>query len=590
MAAASDPISVACASDDAYAMPLAVAIRSLLDNLEPPRTVRLFVVDGGLRARSRKRLLESWPRDRVTVEWIQPDVTPLEGVKVSGHIPVASYFRLMLADWLPPSVERVVYLDCDVVVAASLAKLWAIDLAGHALGAAQDLSAPFVSRPNALATWSDLGLPADRKYWNAGVLLLDLGKWRARSITRELLRYLQSNRGRIRWWDQDALNAVLGGDCFELDPRWNVSIHWATKRDPHVAADFDALLREAYICHFASHVKPWHVDCAHPRRDLFFTYLAKTAWADFRPTRRSDDPGLVRRLRRFARRAIGRSVPSAPPVLLGRPLSPAPVGRAARLRAWLASAEFRRREREIARLRKLPRYTIGETDLVGPVVRYSDWGSLVAAYRQIFEAQIYRFVPRRSPARIIDCGANVGLAVLYLKHLLPDCTILAFEPDPAIFEILSWNCAEWRLSGVELCREAVWNRSGEAEFSADGGDSGRLVAAGGPLAGGEDRRVATRRLRDVLDGDSVDLLKLDVEGAEGAVLRDCADRLERVDHVFVEYHSFTGREQELDGVLGTLRTAGFRVHLQPELVSRHPFLETRESGGMDQRLNVFAYR
>src|ERR1700756_3376763 len=104
MAAVSNPISVACACDDAYAMPLAIAIRSLLDNLEPAHSIRLFVIDGGLRPRNRQRLLESWPSEPLTIDWIRPEVSVLDGVKISGHIPIASYFRLLLADWLPPSI------------------------------------------------------------------------------------------------------------------------------------------------------------------------------------------------------------------------------------------------------------------------------------------------------------------------------------------------------------------------------------------------------------------------------------------------------------------------------------------------------
>ena len=268
---------------------------------------------------------------------------------------------------------------------------------------------------------------------------------------------------------------------------------------------------------------------------------------------------------------------------------PPPVGRLARLRAWLTNGEFRRREREIARLRERPRHATGETNLLGVPLRYADSGSLISGYRQIFEGDLYRFEPRRSPPRIIDCGANVGLSILYFKRLLPAASIVAFEPDPAIFEILSWNCRTWGFDDVELRREAVWSGAGNAEFWAEGADAGRLVASGGPLAHGAATSVPTFRLRDLLE-EPVDLLKLDVEGAEGTVLRDCADRLGRVDRAFVEYHSFAGREQELDAILATLRTAGFRVHLQPELVSRRPFVDPKDSGGMDQRLNLFAYR
>src|ERR1041384_7105001 len=92
---------------------------------------------------------------------------------------------------------------------------------------------------------------------------------------------------------------------------------------------------------------------------------------------------------------------------LGPAVFPPPIGRLERLRAWLSSGEYRRREREIARLRREPRHRVGETDLLGRPIRYTDWGALVAGYRQIVENELYRFEPRRSAARIIDCGANI---------------------------------------------------------------------------------------------------------------------------------------------------------------------------------------
>ena len=298
--APSDTVCVACGADDLYAMPLAVTVRSLVENLDADARVRLFVIDGGLTASSRRRLLDSWPRDRLDVEWVKPDLSALGGVNVSGHIPVASYFRLLVADLLPPSVTRVVYLDSDLVVLDSLTKLWAVDLAGHPWAAVQDLNAPYVSRPNGLTTWGELRLPADRKYWNAGVLVLDLDRWRREGLGAKVLSYVRQNR-RIRWHDQDGLNAVLGGDCLELDHRWNLSIqNGAGPSDPAVIGDLDALVRAPSICHFSSHVKPWHTDCDHPRKQLFFDYLARTAWSGFRPTRRSDEVGAVRELRKVA--------------------------------------------------------------------------------------------------------------------------------------------------------------------------------------------------------------------------------------------------------------------------------------------------
>ena len=241
-------------------------------------------------------------------------------------------------------------------------------------------------------------------------------------------------------------------------------------------------------------------------------------------------------------------------------------------------------ELQLSRLAEAPSRTPVSAKIGGRTFRYIDGPSFTSAYRAIFLDHIYRFeVPDPSP-RIIDCGANVGLAIVYWKSLYPDARITAFEPDGTAFDALEINCSGYRTS-VELVRAAVWSAEGEMTFVPDGADAGRLDVAGG--AGST--VVATMRLRDRLTG-SIDLLKLDIEGAETAVLEDCSDRLGNVRRIFVEYHGFADRPQDLDVLLRLLSGAGFRWHIKPEFVSPAPFLDLKTDRGMDQRLNIFAVR
>jgi lipopolysaccharide biosynthesis glycosyltransferase len=290
------PIIVVTSADDGYAMPLAAMVRSLLANLAGAESLRLFVLDGGIGTRNRQRLLASWPGERLTVEWLRPDVSRLRDVKVSGHIGLPTYFRILLGSAVPPTIERAIYLDADVVVEADLGALWAIDLDGHPLAAARDWIVLTVSAPNGLANWRELGLEASQPYFNAGVLLLDLTRWRRDGTEEKILDHLVRHRSRIRWWDQDGLNAVLGRDCLELDPRWNLNIRNrsfpAVESLPFDRAEYESVIAGARICHFATHIKPWHTDCEHPLRARFFHYLDQTSWAGWRPTQRAPEPRL----------------------------------------------------------------------------------------------------------------------------------------------------------------------------------------------------------------------------------------------------------------------------------------------------------
>jgi hypothetical protein len=140
---------------------------------------------------------------------------------------------------------------------------------------------------------------------------------------------------------------------------------------------------------------------------------------------------------------------------------------------------------------------------------------------------------------------------------------------------------------VELHNKALWVRDGTIEFHRDGADGGRLNA---PHEGNDRTSVECCRLTPFMLGEPVDMLKLDVEGAEVDVLLDCAAALANVRNCFVEYHSFAGQPQRLDELLGVLRQAGFRVQLHTQFESRHPLVSRRTTLGMDFQADIAAYR
>ncbi|SRR6266404_1217960 len=243
---------------------------------------------------------------------------------------------------------------------------------------------------------------------------------------------------------------------------------------------------------------------------------------------------------------------------------------------------------EMARLQALPRYQQTETDLLGEPLRLVDSASFLSSYREIFDEEIYRFPSLSNNPLILDCGANIGLGVIYWKRLYPSARIVAFEPDPGVFESLVWNCKQRQLEGVELVNKAVWSGPGEVSFLSEGADAGH-VAFGSLRDATQTIQVPSVRLFDYLN-EPIELLKLDIEGAEIEVLRDCQNKLDNINHLFVEYHSFLGQQQYLDEVFFILKRSGFRIHIKSELVTSMPFVERLNYLGLDNSLNIFAYR
>lgn len=249
-----------------------------------------------------------------------------------------------------------------------------------------------------------------------------------------------------------------------------------------------------------------------------------------------------------------------------------------------------RSERELYRLWRLKRFVPGRTDLPGTPVEFPDARSFLYMHDEIFRREIYRFQAGGPSPLFIDGGANIGLATLYVKRLYPAARVVAFEPDEKVKAYLDRNIAAAGLSDVRTEALALWSSATTLRFASEGADAGRVLRDERDRSEVAGRcEVRTARLRDYL-GEPVDLLKLDIEGAELEVVRDCADLLGNVRCLFVEYHSFVSRAQGLAELLGMIERAGFRHHLSAPLVSDAPFWERTEHLGMDNQLNVFAYR
>ena len=232
----------------------------------------------------------------------------------------------------------------------------------------------------------------------------------------------------------------------------------------------------------------------------------------------------------------------------------------------------------------LPRYVETTTDLMGFEATIPDGPSFIAVWSALFQNGIYDFSTNSPSPRILDCGANIGLSCLFFKQRYPDSRITAFEPDPKIFAYLKGFVAHAKLSDIELVPKGVWSSATNLSFYSEGSDGGRICCIGAPPA--KVIEIQTVRLRDYLC-EPIDFLKIDIEGAETEVIIDCADSLEYVNRLFVEYHSFIAQPQTLDQILTVLRHAGFRVQIHPGMKAEKPFLDVfdhrdRPHGSGDQ--------
>lgn len=264
------------------------------------------------------------------------------------------------------------------------------------------------------------------------------------------------------------------------------------------------------------------------------------------------------------------------------------------LKLWAANkirivrSLFNKREQELRNLSGLPRYTKGEFTWDETKLQFPDAASFVFTYKEVFGKEIYRFETSNKTPLIIDCGANIGLSVIYFKILHPGARVIAFEPERSIFGYLQQNTGALKLAGIELINKAVWKQDEVLVFNNEGADASRISSLHEGDSFASSYEVEAVRLSGFLQQE-VDLLKLDIEGAEIEVMKEIEPRLKNVKRVFIEYHSFDDTPQELDTILAILTRNGFHYYIDaPNPTRTMPFIDKTTFLSFDFFLNIYA--
>jgi FkbM family methyltransferase len=246
----------------------------------------------------------------------------------------------------------------------------------------------------------------------------------------------------------------------------------------------------------------------------------------------------------------------------------------------------KRKESKRDKISNRPRFKEEHTELFGKKFLYHDNLSFLNTYEEIFEKEIYKFNASKSKKTILDCGANMGLSVLFFARNYPDHTILAFEPDENIFRILTENVKTYDLKNVKLFKQAVWNKNETLEFYTDFGMGGRINDS---YQDQVPQKIDAVRLKDFITND-IDFLKVDIEGAEYTVITDCRDVLGKVNNIFLEYHSHHQEPQQFHELLSILSENQFRYHLLESCSRQKPFIDKGLVCEIyDMTVNIFGY-
>ncbi|WP_165932634.1 FkbM family methyltransferase [Flavobacterium cellulosilyticum] len=223
--------------------------------------------------------------------------------------------------------------------------------------------------------------------------------------------------------------------------------------------------------------------------------------------------------------------------------------------------------------------------LFGKEIKITDSFWYLHSLNELFIDEVYKFNSNSSIPKIIDCGSNIGLSIIFFKRMYPDSEIIAFEPDNDIFNISKYNLNQFGINDVKLFPKAVWINEKPLVFAKTGSLSGHIVQEKSENT----IEIQTVRLKDFLCK-KIDFLKIDIEGSEYDILKDCGESLKNVDNIFVEYHSFSENPQMIGELLVILKNAGFKVYVKEAWNNmKNPYIE-KKGTYFDLQLNIFGYR
>jgi lipopolysaccharide biosynthesis glycosyltransferase len=262
-----EPIVIVLAANDSYMMMLTVTVKSLLLNYHAPNQLVFYIIEDQISRAHKDKFLRSLDTS-VQILWLTLDEIFSRNYPLLGafrELPT-TYYRLLIPYIVPSNLKKVIYLDSDLVVNKDISFLWNMDFMGNVVLAVQDTRFPLIK--DIIDNYEELGLNPKAKYFNAGVLLINLVQWRELEISEKVLEYTRRYKDFVVFDDQYGLNAALYQRWKCINSNWNLFPEFFPARP--------------YILHYVS-VKPSSPHYVNSNKHFFFHYLDKTEWRGWRP-------------------------------------------------------------------------------------------------------------------------------------------------------------------------------------------------------------------------------------------------------------------------------------------------------------------
>ena len=294
-------MNILLCTDDLYAMPTGVLMHSIGEH---DQNVNYYVlVDDAFSEDNRQKLTDIANRysSKITFFTITQEQTanmPVMREDQPKYVTKSAYNRLFAASKLPKEVEKIIYLDGDIVVRKSLLPLWETDIDGYAVGVVNDM--------DELKHIESRRLPYDMNdgYFNSGVLLINVKYWRDHNCIENFYEITEKYQDLLTLFDQDILNIAFHNRKKWLPVTYNMQNGFLYKKEsmwyvPEIATDVNVMKHDPVIVHFSTWDKPWKLECFHPYCKDWRKFFFRSVWRNDRLTDEEEHPTLKRRIRNW---------------------------------------------------------------------------------------------------------------------------------------------------------------------------------------------------------------------------------------------------------------------------------------------------
>lgn len=270
-------IHIACCSNEKLAPIFGVVVTSIGINVTSD-DVTIHLLHNSLKPRTVKRLKKIADKYNVILDFKQIETDILKDCyfdKSKHYGDIMMFARLLLSSVLS-DLDKIIYLDCDIVVIKDLQSLWNFDVSDVAVAMAPD----FYYKDK--ATLYRLGIISGY-YLNSGVIVMNLDYWRKHDVQNRIFSFIMENGNKLIYNDQDALNSILQNERKELHIKYNFSYYYFHRLIGVLYNDKIHEIIEARenptIFHYSGPLKPWSLGCYFPGKEFFIKYQKLSGWS-----------------------------------------------------------------------------------------------------------------------------------------------------------------------------------------------------------------------------------------------------------------------------------------------------------------------